>query len=337
MNQQPTEHQQGLPASKLSDAELERQGARAHAMRNWVFLHGTADQFRHHTERMLELEQEYLRRHPKRTWQGASGAESAPAISRAQQLHQVLRTFQTQMEALINELAEAEQATATSGRSEVDRDAAAVKLLSRFAEAPGGRLHKLEAHQAARELGLHPADVARLYKQDPPLLAAAGPDRVLTDEGRKRLVARRWVPETPARWDRGKAEVFGDLDPALFGIDASIDAPLGDEWWRAEDGTGVVGYGRLDGSWGDAEILIVVRPECHGRGIGAFVLDRLEQEAAARHLNYVYNVVPARHPERARVAAWLRRRGFTENADGELRKRVSRVAVQSSSRPSRGR
>src|ERR687887_803044 len=106
------EQQPGLPASKLTDAELERQGARAHATRNWVFLHGTADQFKHHTERMLELEQEYLRRHPKRTWQGAGGVEPAPGVGRAEQLRQLLRSFQTQMEALIAELAEAEQATA---------------------------------------------------------------------------------------------------------------------------------------------------------------------------------------------------------------------------------
>ena len=64
----------GVPARELSDEELERQGVHAHAMRHWVFLHGTADQFRTHTERMLELEQEYLRRHPQRTWQGAGDA-----------------------------------------------------------------------------------------------------------------------------------------------------------------------------------------------------------------------------------------------------------------------
>jgi Family of unknown function (DUF6158) len=66
---QPT----GVPAHELTDEELERQGTQAHATRNWVFLHGTAEQFAHHTERMQELEQEYLRRHPKRTWQGLEG------------------------------------------------------------------------------------------------------------------------------------------------------------------------------------------------------------------------------------------------------------------------
>lgn len=330
MDQRPTEHQAGLPAERLTDAELERQGARAHATRNWVFLHGTADQFRHHTERMLELEQEYLRRHPKRTWQGAGDGVAGPVVGRAEQIRQVVRSFQAQLEPLLAELAESERSgEASPGRDGTGPDAAEVTLLARFADAPGGRLHKLEAHQAARELGLSPTRVARLYTQDPPLLVTAGGDRVLTDDGRNRLVARTWVRETPARWDGAKAAVFGELDPGLFGIErADLDAPLGDEWWRVEDGTGVLGYGRLDESWGDAEILIVVGADGHGRGVGAFILDRLQHEAATRHLNYVYNVVPAGHPERGRVAAWLRRRGFTENTDGELRKRVIRDDVR---------
>ena len=57
----------GVPAHELSDADLEREGVHAHATRHWVFLHGTAEQFRTHTERMLELEQEYARRFPQRT------------------------------------------------------------------------------------------------------------------------------------------------------------------------------------------------------------------------------------------------------------------------------
>lgn len=73
--------QQGVPASELSDEDLEREGTHAHETRNWVFLHGTAEQYNTHTVRMLELEQEYLRRHPKRTWQGAE-AGSEPGDER---------------------------------------------------------------------------------------------------------------------------------------------------------------------------------------------------------------------------------------------------------------
>ncbi len=188
MDRQP-DQQHGLPATELSDAELERQGTRAHATRNWVFLHGTADQFRHHTGRMLELEQEYLRRHPKRTWQGAAGDGAQVPVDRVGQVRQLMRSFGAQMEALLVELAEAQsEAAGTAGVAPV---MAEVRLLTRFAEAAGGRMHKLEAHQAARELGLHAADVARLYKQDPSLLATAGADRLLTAAGREWLAAQR--------------------------------------------------------------------------------------------------------------------------------------------------
>lgn len=136
----------GRPVAELSDAELEQQGKAAHDTRNWVFLHGTAEQFATHTTRMLELEQEYLRRHPKRTWQGTAGSASpAPA------------------------------------------DDPVRALLRRVADQPGHRLHKLEVHQAAREVGLDRAALARLYTEEPRLLATERSDRVLTDAGLARL------------------------------------------------------------------------------------------------------------------------------------------------------
>ena len=90
----------GVPARELSDEQLEQQGAQAHATRNWVFLHGTAEQFQRHTERMLELEQEYLRRHPKRTWQGAAGDEPVE-VDESTRLRSAERGLMTQMEALL--------------------------------------------------------------------------------------------------------------------------------------------------------------------------------------------------------------------------------------------
>ena len=50
-------------------------------------------------------------------------------------------------------------------------------------------MHRLEAHQAAREAGLDPASLARLYTGDPPLLTTERQDRVITDAGRARLDA----------------------------------------------------------------------------------------------------------------------------------------------------
>jgi hypothetical protein len=141
----------GRPAAELSDEELATQGKQLHDSRNWVFLHGSAAQFQTHTARMLELEQEYLRRFPKRTWQG------------------------------LEELAPTE--------ADVPEGDPVVALLQRVADAPDGRLHKLEVHQVARLVGLERAELARLYKDEPKLLATDRQDRVITEAGRAWLAA----------------------------------------------------------------------------------------------------------------------------------------------------
>jgi hypothetical protein len=141
-----TEVPTGRPAAELSDDELETQGKQLHDSRNWVFLHGSAAQFDTHTRRMLDLEQEYLRRFPKRTWQGVEG--EAPAVA---------------------------------------SDDPVLALLRTVADAPGGRMHKLEVHQIARSVGLERAQLARLYTAEPQLLATEKQDRVITEAGRARL------------------------------------------------------------------------------------------------------------------------------------------------------
>lgn len=160
---------EGLPARELSDEELERQGTYAHATRNWVFLHGTAEQYQRHTERMLELEQEYLRRHPKRTWQGSAG--DPQQVDEATRLRLALRGLQRQIDAILAE--------GLDGRPVDEADPQRVRqLLDRVADN-GGRMHKLELHQAARELGISPAALARLYR---------GPQAVLRTEGDQRVL-----------------------------------------------------------------------------------------------------------------------------------------------------
>ncbi len=99
----------GLAVSELSDAQLEEQGTHAHATRNWVFLHGTAEQFGHHTERMLELEQEYLRRFPKRTWQGSG--DSPAEVDEATRLRLALRGLAGQIAALLADSVEDDTAS----------------------------------------------------------------------------------------------------------------------------------------------------------------------------------------------------------------------------------
>jgi hypothetical protein len=175
---------QGVPPRELSDDELERQGTYAHATRTWVLLHGTAKQFRHHTERMLELEQEYIRRHPKRTWQGVAGSEAdATGLEPLERLRLELRGVMDQIDALLS----GPTAVTEAGGKTNDPAATATEFLRRFAAADGGRLHKLEAHQVAREVGLPPGEVASLYKSDPALLRAEGDYRLLTAAGRRRL------------------------------------------------------------------------------------------------------------------------------------------------------
>jgi hypothetical protein len=174
----PRDSSLGRPARELTDEELEQQGKNAHDTRNWVFLHGTADQFATHTARMLELEQEYLRRHPKRTWQGSGGAateESQVAI-----LRKALRGILVQLEALVDPPA------SDRDRADAGEDPS-LALLRRVAAAEGGRMNKLEVHQLAREVGLDRATLARMYNADPPLLATDKQDRVITEAGLARI------------------------------------------------------------------------------------------------------------------------------------------------------
>jgi hypothetical protein len=141
----------GRPVQELTDEELEAQGTQAHQTRNWVFLHGSAEQFANHTERMLALEQEYLRRHPKRTWQGSGGAATEPTDA-------------------------------------VEQHGDPVRcLLTKVAQQPGGRMHKLELHQAARECGLTREAVATMYSKGNQLLVTDRSHRVLTEKGREYL------------------------------------------------------------------------------------------------------------------------------------------------------
>jgi hypothetical protein len=169
----------GRPARELSDVELEQQGTQAHATRNWVFLHGSAEQFAHHTTRMLELEREYVRRHPRRTWQGSGGAPR-DVLATAEAWRQSVRAVVQQLAALV-ELPDPPMASPVSG------DPATV-FLTQIAAAPDGRLHKLEAHQVAREVGLERAALARLYNTDSPMLVTEQEYRVITEAGRARVV-----------------------------------------------------------------------------------------------------------------------------------------------------
>jgi ribosomal protein S18 acetylase RimI-like enzyme len=147
-------------------------------------------------------------------------------------------------------------------------------------------------------------------------------------------MALQWVHDDDPRWDDDRGRIFASVPEGVFGPEARTPGePLSSDWWRVERDGRVVGYGWLDDVWGDAEILLAVDAGERRSGVGGFVVDHLEQEAAARGLNYVVNVVRAGHPERAAVTSWLQGHGFAATEDGRLRKRVAAPAVGAASGP----
>ncbi len=122
--------------------------------------------------------------------------------------------------------------------------------------------------------------------------------------------------------------MVGGAPPGALDVDFPEGVDLPGDWFVATDVDDVVvGVGWLDVTWGgDAEVLLAVDPAHQGSGVGSFVLDHLEQEAAGRGVNYVYNTVRDGHPHREAVHDWLLVRGYTGNeSDASLRKRVGRV------------
>lgn len=135
-----------------------------------------------------------------------------------------------------------------------------------------------------------------------------------------------WIKEGTTSWDGNKKRIVGDAPTGIFDrrygeLEAGDIVP--GEWWRVEVGGEVVGYGWLDIVWGDAEILLATAPDARGRGVGTFILGELEKEARRQGVNYLYNIVRPTHPDAARVAAWLEKRGFEASEDGSLRRNVS--------------
>jgi len=137
-----------------------------------------------------------------------------------------------------------------------------------------------------------------------------------------RYMGLKWIAENPPHWDESKQRIIGGAPTGVFEMAGRKPGELIPcEWWRVEDGDGVAGYGWMDCTWGDAEILLAVAPDRQGAGIGSFILDQLEKEAAGHGLNYLYNVVRPTHPDREGISAWLGKRGFARSHDDDLLKR----------------
>jgi ribosomal protein S18 acetylase RimI-like enzyme len=143
-----------------------------------------------------------------------------------------------------------------------------------------------------------------------------------------------WTHEASPTWDADKQRVIGSAPPGALDLSYPDGAPLPGDWWSARNDTDeVVGYGWLDATWGgDAEILLAVDATSQQQGIGSFVIGQLEQEAAKRGLNYVYNTVRASHPDRDDVHDWLAVRGYRgSTSETTLRKRVRDSTVRDAS------
>jgi GNAT superfamily N-acetyltransferase len=121
----------------------------------------------------------------------------------------------------------------------------------------------------------------------------------------------RWIHENPPHWDETKAAIAAAAPAGSLRLpDYAIGDLVSGEWWRVEDGGEVLGYGWMDCTWGDAEVLLVVDDASRRRGVGTFILDQLEREAARRGLHYLYNVIPEELPDREGLARWLENRRF---------------------------
>jgi len=128
-----------------------------------------------------------------------------------------------------------------------------------------------------------------------------------------------WIHESPARWDAGKARIVGDAPQGIFDTRYARLTPgalAPGEWWRVEEAGETVGYGWLEVSWGDGEILLATDASCRGRGVGEFMLRNLNDEAKKRGLNYLTNVVRPTHPDAEALTRWLEARGFGPARDG---------------------
>ena len=136
-------------------------------------------------------------------------------------------------------------------------------------------------------------------------------------------MAFTWVREDTPVWDAAKLSIVGGAPKgALEPPQLSLGDLAPGEWFRVEEDGTTIGYGWMDCTWGDAEITIAVDARRQGEGVGAFIVEHLEKEAAARGVNYLYNAVRPTHPDRVGVTRWLESRGFEPSGDGLLKRRV---------------
>lgn len=139
----------------------------------------------------------------------------------------------------------------------------------------------------------------------------------------------KWVNEKPAYWDAPKQKIIGGAPEGIFRTaNVKESEVLPGEWWRVEADGETVGYGWMETTWGDAEILLAVDDSKQKHGIGTFIINSLEREAQERGLNYLYNEVRDTHPDKEGITRWLASRNF-KGGVGEDRALLKRAIPQS--------
>ena len=104
----------------------------------------------------------------------------------------------------------------------------------------------------------------------------------------------RWIQESPPYWDAAKARIIGAAPPGTFAPDRLSRLRDGDllpgDWFRVEAGDRVVGFGWMDTTWGDAEILLAVDPERRNVGVGSFILDHLTKAPGVANIRSSFSL-----------------------------------------------
>lgn len=138
-----------------------------------------------------------------------------------------------------------------------------------------------------------------------------------------------WIRENPATWDADKLRVIMGAPKGIFDErygHLSLGALVPGEWWRVERDGQTVGYGWLDAVWGNAEVLLATADGAHRQGVGAFIVQHLDDEARSRGLNYLYNVISPSHPDADGLRLFLEAAGFVGTGSGRLFKRSTRLS-----------
>lgn len=133
-----------------------------------------------------------------------------------------------------------------------------------------------------------------------------------------------WRPEPqPVPYDDVKKAFFSSLQPGVVRVNPA-GSYLPGTWWKLEESGATLGYGWMDVTWGDAQILLAVAPDARRGGHGKTILQKLEHEAHEAGLAYMFNTIPSDHPDPDGVRAFLTENGFEASGldSNMLRKRV---------------